>query len=178
MVSGFFGGNMKKIAFVITIVLSVLFVSAFSVNAQHAKIALVDLEKVMLGSEKGKEARKTLLDALDRFKKDIEAKEGELRRMKHAAEQQGTMTSDERSEKDRQYRRKLQDFQNLSEDYQAELKAKDQKLTEKILKEVREVIKSTGAKDKYTLIVEKADPTIPTYFLWTPQSLRSIYPKR
>ncbi len=158
MVLGIFGRNMKQVVSVVMIALSVLFVSAFSVNAQYSRIALVDLQKVILESEKGKEAKRTLTDVLDRLKKDLAARQGELQRMKNAAEQQGSMTLDAKSEKDKQYRRKLQEYQNLSEDYQAELKTKDQEFTGKILKEVKEVIKSTGAKDKYTLIVAKSRP--------------------
>jgi outer membrane protein len=158
MVLGIFGRNMKQVVSVVMIALSVLFVSAFSVNAQYSRIALVDLQKVILESEKGKEAKRTLTDVLDRLKKDLAARQGELQRMKNAAEQQGSMTLDAKSEKDKQYRRKLQEYQNLSEDYQVELKAKDQEFTGKILKEVKEVIKSTGAKDKYTLIVAKSRP--------------------
>jgi outer membrane protein len=152
------GGNMKKVVSVVIIALSVLFVSAFSVNAQYSRIALVDLQKVILESEKGKEARKALVDVLDRLKKDLVARQGELQRMKNAAEQQDPMTLDARLEKDKQYKRKLQDYRRLSEDYQAELKEKDQELTERILKELKEVIKSRGVKDKYTLIVAKSRP--------------------
>jgi len=149
---------MKKVVSVVIIALSVLFVSAFSVNAQYSRIALVDLRKVVVESEKGKEARQTLRDELGRLKKDLDAREAELLRMKHAAEQEGPRTLDEKSEEGKQYRRKLKDYQNLSEDYQAELKAKDEAFTEKILKEVKEVIKSRGAEDKYTLIVAKSRP--------------------
>jgi outer membrane protein len=158
MVLWIFGGNMKKVVSVVIIALSVLFVSALSANAQYSRIALVDLRKVLLESEKGKEARKTLRDELDRLKKNLDAREAELLRMKHAAEQESPMTLDEKSEKGKQYRRKLKDYQNLSEDYQAELKTKDEEFTEKILKEIKEVIKSRGAKDKYTLIVAKSRP--------------------
>jgi outer membrane protein len=147
---------MKKVISVVMIALSVLFVSAFSADAQYSRIALVDLQKVILESEKGKEARKALTDELDRLKKDLVARQGELQRMKNAAEQQDPMILDARPEKDKQYRRKLQEYQNLSEDYQAELKAKDRELTGRILKEVKEVIKNTGVKDKYTLIVAKS----------------------
>ncbi len=168
MVSGVFGGNMKRVVSVVVIALSVLFVSAFSAHAQYSRIALVDLQKVLLESEKGKEARKSLLDELDRVKKDLDARERELQRLKRAVEQQGTTTPDARSEKDKQYRRKLQEFQNLSEDYQEELKTKDREATEKIVKEVREVIKSRGAKDKYTLIVAKTQPDEPSILFMDP----------
>ncbi len=168
MVLGIFGGNMKKAVFVIMTALSVLFVSAFSVHAQNSRMALVDLEKVALGSEKGKEARKTLLGTFDRLKKDLDARERELLSMKHAAEQEGPMALDEKSEKGKEYRRKLQDYRNLSGDYQAKIEAKDRELSENIVKEVKEVIKRTGAKDKYTLVVEKSRSDDSTIFFIDP----------
>jgi Skp family chaperone for outer membrane proteins len=159
---------MKKAVSVVIIALSLLFVSAFSVNAQYSRIALVDLQKVFLESEKGKEARKALLYELDRIKKNLDAKQAELLKFKQAAEQQGPTALDESSEEGRQYRHKLKDYRNLSENYRKELEAKDRGLTEKMSKEIREIMKSRGAKDKYTLIVEKSRFDASTIFFMDP----------
>jgi outer membrane protein len=54
----------------------------------------------------------------------------------------------------------LKDYQRLANDYQGELQQKDAEFTQKILKDVEEVIKTIGEKDKLTLILEKSQAGI------------------
>lgn len=137
-----------------------------TVRSQVVNIAYIDLQKVMLESEKGKEAKQVLTQEAEKLKKNLDGKQDELQKMKDAIEKQGTtITPDARAEKEKQYQNKLKDYQRLANDYQAELQQKDQAVAQKMLKELEEVIKSIGEKEKYTIIVEKnqllfASPTI------------------
>ncbi len=120
-------------------------------------IAYVDLQKVMVESNKGKEAKQTLTQEADRLKKTLDGKQDELQKMKDAIEKQGTtITPEARAEKEKQYQNKLKDYQRLANDYQTEIQQKDMELTQKMLKELEGVIKSLGEKEKYILIVEKS----------------------
>jgi outer membrane protein len=137
-----------------------------TVRSQVVNIAYIDLQKVMLESEKGKEAKQVLTQEAEKLKKNLDGKQDELQKMKDAIEKQGTtITPDARAEREKQYQNKLKDYQRLANDYQAELQQKDQAVAQKMLKELEEVIKSIGEKEKYTIIVEKnqllfASPTI------------------
>ncbi|MCX7857436.1 MAG: OmpH family outer membrane protein [Deltaproteobacteria bacterium] len=129
---------------------------SFSVFAQQVNIGYVDLQRVMLESEKGKEAKKTLTEEANKMKKSLDAKQEELQKMKDALERQGaTITPEARAEKEKQYQSKLRDYQRAYSDYQAELQQKDMELTQGILKEIEEVIKVLGEKEKFTIIFEK-----------------------
>jgi outer membrane protein len=76
--------------------------------------------------------------------------------MKDALERQGaTITAEARAEKEKQYQTKLRDYQRAYSDYQAELQQKDMELTQGILREIEEVIKALGEKEKFTIIFEK-----------------------
>jgi outer membrane protein len=120
------------------------------------KIAYVDLQKVMMESEKGKEARKGLMDEVDKRKKEVAQRQDDLQKMKDALEKQtATITPEARAEKEKQYQTKLKDYQRIATDYQTELQQKDQELTQMILKELEQIIKGVGDTDKYTLIFEK-----------------------
>ena len=120
------------------------------------KIAYVDLKRVMLESEKGKEARKGLTDEFEKRKKEIAQKQGELQKIKDALEKGADMmTPEARSEKEKQYQTKLKNYQRIANDYQSEIQQKDQELTQKVLKELEEIIKGMGDQDRYTLILEK-----------------------
>jgi len=121
------------------------------------KIAYVDLQKVMMESEKGKEAKKNLSDELDKRKKEVTQRQDELQKMKDALEKQtATITPEARAEKEKQYQAKVKDYQRITSDYQTELQQKDQELTQRILKDIDEIVKSIGDSDKYTLILERS----------------------
>ena len=142
----------------------VLVILPFTAHSQS--IAYIDLQKVMVESNKGKEAKQTLTQEADKLKKTLDGKQDELQKMKDAIEKQGTtITPEARTDKEKQYQSKLKDYQRLANDYQTELQQKDMELTRNMLKELEGVIKSLGEKEKYTLIVEKsqvlfAAPTI------------------
>jgi outer membrane protein len=135
-------------------------------TAHSQSIAYIDLQKVMVESNKGKESKQTLTQEAEKLKKTLDGKQDELQKMKDAIEKQGTtITPEARTEKEKQYQSKLKDYQRLANDYQTELQQKDMELTRNMLKELEGVIKSLGEKEKYTLIVEKsqvlfAAPTI------------------
>jgi len=152
---------MKNFIFTLLIVLSILFAISFSVNAQNINIAYVDLQRIMLESDKGKEAKSTLTGEAERLRKLLDGKQEELQKMKDMIERQSaTITPDARAGKEKEYQNKLKDYQRLANDYQTELQQKDGEFTQKILKDVEEVIKSIGDRDKYTLILEKSQAGI------------------
>lgn len=151
---------MKRSTLALAALVMVIVFLPFQVKGQTQapplKIAYVDLQKVMLESERGKEARKNLNDEVDKRKKEVSQKQDELQKMKDALEKQtATITPEARAEKEKQYQAKLKDYQRITDDYTAELRQKDQELTQKILKELEEVVKGMGDSDKYTLIFEK-----------------------
>jgi len=149
---------MKRSAVALAALVTVIVFLPFQVKGQtpSLKIAYVDLQKVMVESEKGKEARKNLSDEFEKRKKEISQRQEELQKMKDALEKQtATITPEARADKEKQYQVKLKDYQRVGDDYSAELRQKDQELTQRILKELEEVVKGMGESEKYTLIVEK-----------------------
>jgi outer membrane protein len=146
---------MKSI-FLIVVGILVMVTLPLTASSQ-VSIAYIDLQKVMVESEKGKEAKQTLTQEAERLKKALDGKQDELQKMKDSIEKQGTtITPEARADKEKQYQGKLKDYQRLANDYQTELQQKDMELTQKMLKELEEVIKGIGEKEKYTLIVEKS----------------------
>ena len=150
---------MNKVLFGVAI--SLMFFLPLTALSQASNIVYVDLQRVMLESEKGKEARKTLTDEAERLKKSLDVKQDELQKMKDAFEKQGPMiTPEARAEKDKQYQAKLKDYQRLANDYQGELQQKDMELTQKILKEIEEIVKVMGDREKYSMILERGQAGI------------------
>ncbi len=146
---------------VAVILVTFLLTLPVGLKAQSVNIAYVDIQKVIIESEKGKEAKKALTEEADKLKKTLDGKQEELQRLKDTLEKQSaTITPDARAEKEKQYQAKLKDYQRLYNDYQAELQQKDMELFQRILKEIEDVIRGVGDKDKYTLILEKSQAGI------------------
>jgi outer membrane protein len=136
-------------------ILSILLAPHIS-KAQSMNIACVDLKRVVVESDQGKQIQKTLTDEADRLKKTLDARQDELQKLKDAIEKQGaTITPEARAEKEKQYQNKLKDYQRLAGDYQSELQQKDSEYMQKILTELEVIIKTVAEKEKYLIILEK-----------------------
>lgn len=148
----------------VAVVVVIALVMPFSVKAQSTatvKVAYVDLQKVMMESEKGKEAKKSLTEEAEKLKKTLTQRQDELQKLKDSIERQGaTMTPDARADKEKQYQTKLKDYQRIASDYQTELQQKDMEFTTKILKELENIIRVVGENEHFTLILEKSQAGI------------------
>jgi outer membrane protein len=154
---------MKRSTLTLMALAMVIIFVPFQVKGQTpaVRIAYVDLQKVMVESEKGKDAKKSIIEEVEKRKKEITLKQDEIQKMKDALEKQtATITQEARAEKEKQYQAKLKDYQRITTDYQTELQQKDQELTQIILKDLDEIIKGMGEADKYTLILEKSQAGI------------------
>ena len=147
---------MKKLAILCAVAMVICMPLHGKAQTPPVKIGYVDLQRVMIESEKGTDAKKTLGDELEKLKKNLTQKQEELQKMKDALDKQSAMiTQEAKADKEKQYQTKLKDYQRIANDYQTELQQKDQEFTQKILKELEEIIKGMGDNEKYTLILEK-----------------------
>ena len=141
--------------FTVLFVVAILLTPLAAKSQSAASVAFIDLQKVMLESEPGKQIRGQLTKEAERLKASLDGKQSELQRLKDAVEKQGsTMTPEARGDKEKQYQAKLKDYQRLYNDYQAELQQKDMEFTQKVLKQVEEVVRTLGEKEKYTVILD------------------------
>lgn len=124
--------------------------------AEELKIGVVDLQKAMELSEAGQKAKALFQKKVDQVQKDLKSKQDELALLKEEIDRQSVLLSDEaRMEKQTTYQSGLKDFKRLYEDAQEELRQEDAKLSEKILKDLQEIIEEFGEKNGFDLIMEK-----------------------
>jgi outer membrane protein len=127
-----------------------------SVAEAELKIGVVDLQKAMELSEAGQKAKAAFQKKVDKVQQDLKTKQDELSKLKDELDRQSVLLSEEaRVEKQSSYQLGLKDFKRLYEDAQEELRREDAKLSEKIIKDLQEVIDEYGEKEKYDLILEK-----------------------
>ena len=67
------------------------------------------------------------------------------------------MKDEERKNIERDYQKRLRDFERTYKDSQAELQQRDNELTGEILRQLQEVIAEYGAKQGYTLVLEASN---------------------
>jgi outer membrane protein len=147
---------MKRIWFLGAIL---VFLLTSLVQAKEVKIAVIDLQQVVRKSEAGQEALKKLQAKFDALKKQLEAKEEELRRFKEDLEKKAPLLSPEaRQEKEREYQKMLREYQAQREDAQYEMKQAEQKALQPIMHDLEKVVKEMAQKEGYDLLLEKRMP--------------------
>jgi outer membrane protein len=133
-----------------------VWLAAPAAMAADLKIAYVDMEKAFTTCSAGKTAKSVFTRKLEDLTRRIEAREGELSRMRDELEKSSaTLSADARSEKEDVYRQKYRDYQRLVKDSQEDLRREDSELTNKIVSTLLEVVERVGRSRGYTLVLEK-----------------------
>ncbi len=153
---------MKKISIIFLALL------VFAVPAFAQKVAYVDLQRALNQSKAGAAAKQQISDQVKKYEVEFKTKQDDLLRMKSDIEKQAALLSDTaRSEREREYQRRVTELQRFQKDIQEELQLKDAEYTTRIINEMFDVLNKIGAEGDYTMIIEKnegaivyADPTI------------------
>jgi outer membrane protein len=133
-----------------------LFSLTVSYGADVAKIGVVDFQRILEVSSAGKSAQAEIKSQGEKMETDLKKKEGELEELKKRLEREALVMSREmREEKEREFRIKINDFKSLEKRYKEEFKVLNNRLVNRIKKDVFELIEETGKKEGYLLIIEK-----------------------
>lgn len=126
--------------------------------ADGAKIGTVDIQKVLLLSDAGKEAKEQLSQRASTYEGAKTSKEEELKKLKGDLEKQGTVLSESvRSSKEREYQQLLKEYQRFLKDAQEDLQSKNDEFTGKIVDEIVKVAQEYGRKNGFTAVFVKND---------------------
>ena len=137
------------------IALLIVLATAASVQAQEQKIGFVDLQRALNESDSGKRAKEEFRGQLEKQQDALKRKKEELDRMKEQIEKKGAvLKEEERRNLEKDFQKKVRDFERDYKDTQAEMQAKDNEFTGKIITELQAVIQEVGREDGYTLILE------------------------
>ncbi len=158
---------MKK--FMMILAVSVLLLTAGSTTyaADTAvKIGYIDLQKILLQSNEGRQAKTDLEKQFAARKKELGEKKQELEDMQNSLENQSSMlTRDALMQKQAEFVKKRDAFLKLVQQYDKELQEQDGELTKKILLQLQDIITKIGKDGHYTVILEKSQGGI----LYAPQ---------
>jgi outer membrane protein len=129
--------------------------------AGSARIAYIDVQRVLARSSAGVAAREQLEREKSGMQREMDAKRQELEKLRDELEKKGPlMTADARREKQEAFERKRRDAARLMDDFQKELEKKEQTLLQRVLQELSGVIDKVGKERGYYLIVEKRGASV------------------
>ncbi|MDA8419345.1 MAG: OmpH family outer membrane protein [Desulfobacteraceae bacterium] len=125
--------------------------------ADQLKIATFNVQQVIEKSKAGAEARKALeakkAELQPKFKGDQDA----LKAMADEIEKKGSAWSDEvKAGKERDYQKRLREYQLKVEDAQFEMKQLERKVLDPLFKELQTIINDIGKTEGISLIFEKS----------------------
>ncbi len=130
-------------------------------HAQNLKIGLVDFQRALNEVAEGKNAKAQLKSQFEAKQKALEAKQTELTNLKNQLEtQKAALSAEGMKQQEAQYRDKFLDLQKTLAQFRNEMATKEAELTQNIVKKMRGVVNSIGAKDGYSLIFESSQDAV------------------
>ena len=125
-------------------------------NAETSKIGVVDLQKVLNESSKGKEAVKLLEVEFEKKKKELNAKEDDIKKLEEEITKRGSLWSEKvKQEKEEEYDKKVKEYRRHQTDLKDEFQRKNKNFTDKILSDIIELVRTVGEEEKFSLIMER-----------------------
>jgi outer membrane protein len=129
--------------------------------AADLKIGYVDLRVALNESEPGKKAKGELESSIKTKQVAIDEKGKAIEKLKADFEKQASVLSAEaRKTKEEEIERMMRDYQRFVQDAQADVKKREDKFTESIVKELRDIIEKVGREENYALILENVEGII------------------
>lgn len=145
---------MKKILAISLVVLFAFFLRA---EAAELKIAHVDLQRALNESEAGTRAKEELKKEAKKLEDELSGKQEELKKLKEDIDKKGDLWNKETKEaKEKELQQKSQSFQKDYMQYGEELDKKKRLREEKIIKEIKETVRSVAKEKGYTYVLESS----------------------
>jgi outer membrane protein len=120
------------------------------------RLAYVDVQRALNECRAGKAAKTEFRGRIERLQSQLEGEQNDVERLKRELEQKGSlMQPDQRQNLEDDYEKKLRHFQDDYKNSRDELQQKDNEVTGAIVKDLATVVREIGAKNGYTMVMEK-----------------------
>lgn len=132
-----------------------------SIALAEVKIGYVDLQKAIQSTSAGKKAKKELEDEFNKRKKDMEKKDGDIKKMAEDLEKKRAVMSEEAlMKKQEDVQTEIMKFREVVSKNQLEIQNKERDLTKPILEKLKGIIDNIAKADGYTVILEKNENSV------------------
>jgi outer membrane protein len=145
---------MKHFVIALCVVI-VLFLCTLPAQAAQ-KIGVVDVQKIMRESKAAKNAQALFMKEVEARRAILFAKEKEVWKLEEEFKNLDPKVSLEvRQDKADKLAREVRELKRLGSDIDEELKKKDAEFTQKLLVEIRQILKTYSRDENYSLLFEK-----------------------
>ena len=128
---------------------------AAAAEAGSVKIAVISIQEVLERSSAGREARRRLEAEVDKHRSGLQREQAALEALRDEIDKKSSVWSDQvRTDKEREFQRRLREFEASNEDAQLAVQQQERTLMEPILQELDKIIEEFGRKNGYALILE------------------------
>jgi len=125
--------------------------------AEGLKVAVIDVNKILNDSDAGKAAKKKMEDRYEEFKKKIDAKQEEARKLKDEIDKQKILLGKEKlKEKEEALAAKVAELRQMTQEAEKEMQSRQGELTREVLKVVEVQLDKVVAAEKLDLVFDKA----------------------
>lgn len=122
----------------------------------QVKVGVVDLQRALQSVNDGKKAKEKLEKEVQKRQKDFDRMQDDLKKLKDELEQKiSVMTEEVKRQKLQDYQRRLMEVQDYYLNNQRELAEMEANLTRPIFERFHRILQEIGAKEKFTLIVDR-----------------------
>ncbi len=149
---------MKKMGLVL---ISLMISAGLNTFAADTKFAYVDLQKAIQSTSAGKKAKAELEAEFNKRKKDIEAKQTDIKKMGEDLEKKKGVLSDEAMQKKQaEIQEEMMKYQELVGKNQVEIQKKQNDLTSPILEKMKNILDKVAKAEGYAVIFEKNEQSV------------------
>ncbi|MDD9937673.1 MAG: OmpH family outer membrane protein [Myxococcales bacterium] len=133
-----------------------LFVLGQAGQVEAQKIGVVDMLRALNETEDGRKAKSRLKTLTEKRQKSLDKQQKDLLALKESIEKQkDVLTREVLAKKAEEYQRTALQLQSTMMDFQRELAAKEEELTDPILNRMKTILRRIGQAEGYAMIVDR-----------------------
>ena len=162
---------MKQTTSMLLLLSTFLFGCVWPVGATELKIGVVNPQKILDGTKRGKKIKEMLADYVQARQRLIQSEETDLKKAEEELKSQlSVLTPPLKEEKERVFQQKMMAYQRRVQELEGEVQAKKREVLGEFTRLIEQAVQEIAEKEKIVLVLESAaDPGTP--ILYTQASL-------
>ncbi|MDD2556840.1 MAG: OmpH family outer membrane protein [Desulfuromonas sp.] len=130
---------------------------ATSIQAADISIGYVDLQKALSLSAAGQAAKGKMESEIAGIEDQVKQRQGDLQALQESLKKQmGMLSEAAREEKQIEFEQQVRDYQRYVKDKQDEMKAREERYTQQILRDLGQQVVALSEKEKISVMMEKS----------------------
>ena len=146
----------EKLKFFVFLLLIFAYIPAKSMAADKIKIGIVNLDRAGKKSKRGKEIVEAMKRRVKKEREVIQKKEARVKELKEELNKHGLIMSEElRRKKESDFRTESRSLERHIRDAEEEIRIRQREASNKIMKELLEIVRKIGKKEDYSFIATR-----------------------